>query len=368
MSIDASGAAAVERTPDELVGRLFDASLGMFDVMAVYLGDQLGLYRALRDGGAATSSDLAGARRDRRTVCARVARAAGRDRDPRGGRRRRCARRSPVQPPGGVRRAAPRPDQPVVDQPVRPLRRRVRQGAAPAPDRVQDRRRRAVGGLRRGHDRGAGRLQPALAGQLFGSEILPAIPDVHGRLVADPPARVADVACGVGWAAIAIATAYPGVRVDGFDLDDSSIELARQNAEAAGVADRVTFEVRDIAPRSDGTYDVVVIIEAVHDMSRPADVARLGPPGPAAGRGRPDRRREDGRPFTAPADDTERAYYGFSVFTCLPAAMTERPTAAIGTVHARATMRAPRHRGRVHGCRSPRRARPRHAPLLPLTP
>jgi hypothetical protein len=36
--------------------------------------------------------------------------------------------------------------------------------------------------------------------------------------------------------------------------------------------------------------------------------------------------------FTAPADATERAYYGFSVFTCLPATMTERPTAAIGTV------------------------------------
>ena len=43
--------------------------------------------------------------------------------------------------------------------------------------------------------------------------------------------------------------------------------------------------------------------------------------------------------FTAPADETERAYYGFSVFTCLPAAMTERPTAAIGTVIRESTMR-----------------------------
>jgi hypothetical protein len=36
--------------------------------------------------------------------------------------------------------------------------------------------------------------------------------------------------------------------------------------------------------------------------------------------------------FTAPGSETERFFYGFSILTCLPAAMTERPTAAIGTV------------------------------------
>ena len=60
MSMETRSPTAAERTPDELVGRLFAASLGMFDVMAVYLGDQLGLYRALRDGGPATSTELAG--------------------------------------------------------------------------------------------------------------------------------------------------------------------------------------------------------------------------------------------------------------------------------------------------------------------
>lgn len=32
-------------------------------------------------------------------------------------------------------------------------------------------------------------------------------------------------------------------------------------------------------------------------------------------------------------------FYGFSIFTCLPAAMTERPTAATGTVIREDTMR-----------------------------
>ena len=43
-----------------------------------------------------------------------------------------------------------------------------------------------------------------------------------------------------------------------------------------------------------------------------------------------DERTEDS--FTAPANERERLYYGFSIFTCLPAAMTERPTAATGTL------------------------------------
>jgi 23S rRNA G2445 N2-methylase RlmL len=42
-----------------------------------------------------------------------------------------------------------------------------------------------------------------------------------------------------------MAQSYPTVFVDGFDLDDASITLARSNAQAAGLADRVTFTARD---------------------------------------------------------------------------------------------------------------------------
>jgi 2-polyprenyl-3-methyl-5-hydroxy-6-metoxy-1,4-benzoquinol methylase len=157
--------------------------------------------------------------------------------------------------------------------------------------------------------------------------------------MATPPARVADVACGVGWAAIAIARAYPTVRVDGFDLDESSIQLARQHALDAGLSDRVTFQTGDVAEAEAGAYDLAVIIEAVHDMTRPVDVLAsvrrmLRPDGVAL---IADEKTEDA--FTAPAGDAERLFYGFSILTCLPAAMTEQPTAAIGTVMRADTMR-----------------------------
>jgi 2-polyprenyl-3-methyl-5-hydroxy-6-metoxy-1,4-benzoquinol methylase len=181
--------------------------------------------------------------------------------------------------------------------------------------------------------------RPWLRGS-FGTELLPQIPAIHQRLAADPPARVADVACGVGWAAIAIASAYPSVTVDGYDLDPSSIELARANAVAAGVADRVAFHLRDAAdPAAEGQYDLAVVIEAIHDLSRPVEVLAairrmLRPDGIAL---IADEKTEDA--FSAPASETERFFYGFSVLTCLPAAMTERPTAATGTVMRAGTLR-----------------------------
>ena len=129
------------------------------------------------------------------------------------------------------------------------------------------------------------------------------------------------------------------MRVDGFDPDGSSIKLARQNASDAGLGDRVTFQTRDVAEADAGRYDLAVIIEAVHDMTQPvgvlASVRRmLRPDGVAL---IADEKTED--TFTAPADQSERLFYGFSIFTCLPAAMTEQPTAAIGTVMRADTMR-----------------------------
>lgn len=52
-------AANPEPTADALVGRLFEAGIGMFTIMSVYLGDRLGLYRTLDEGGPATAADLA---------------------------------------------------------------------------------------------------------------------------------------------------------------------------------------------------------------------------------------------------------------------------------------------------------------------
>jgi SAM-dependent methyltransferase len=169
--------------------------------------------------------------------------------------------------------------------------------------------------------------RPAFMQDLTGSW-LPAIPDLHQRLAADPPARVADVGCGVGWSTLALARAYPRARVVGYDADAASIGEARQRAAAEGLA--VRFEQRG-AEAVEGPLDLTIVLEALHDMARPTRAlaafrAALAPGGSVlVGDERV------GERFTAPGDPIERMMYGWSVVHCLPVAMAEQPSEAIGT-------------------------------------
>ena len=169
----------------------------------------------------------------------------------------------------------------------------------------------------------------------LGRERLSTISDLHARLQADPPARVAEFGCGAGWSCIGIAQAYPKVRVDGFDLDAASLELARRNVADAGLDDRVRVELRDAGDAAlAGSYDLVLAIYCLHDLARPVDALRImrqlvGAEGvalvsdPAAG-----------EHFLDPGNerDFERQYYGFSILHCLPVGMNEQPSAATGAV------------------------------------
>jgi 2-polyprenyl-3-methyl-5-hydroxy-6-metoxy-1,4-benzoquinol methylase len=178
--------------------------------------------------------------------------------------------------------------------------------------------------------------RPWLVGSL-GTEYLPSIPDLHEALLR-PGAAVADVACGVGWAAISLARAYPNITVDGFDLDEASIEIASRNAKEAGVADRVRFEARDAAdPALQNRYDLAMVVEAIHDLSQPVAVLSairdmLKPGGTLIVA---DERTDDA--FNAPASEMERLFYTYSVLACLPTAMDDPTSAATGTVMRRAT-------------------------------
>jgi 2-polyprenyl-3-methyl-5-hydroxy-6-metoxy-1,4-benzoquinol methylase len=169
--------------------------------------------------------------------------------------------------------------------------------------------------------------------RLLGQQWLPAISEIDQRLRAEPPARIADVGCGEGWSSIGMALAYPKVEVHGFDVDKPSIEAARQHAAEAGLDGRVRFEARNAGdPELAGRYDLVTAFECVHDMSNPVSalgaMRRLAAEGgtvlvadePVADR------------FHAPGDDTERYHYGWSVTCCLPAGMSEQPSAMTGTV------------------------------------
>jgi SAM-dependent methyltransferase len=187
---------------------------------------------------------------------------------------------------------------------------------------------------------GQARFTRPMFDNLLASAWFPAVPAIHDRLEGDPPARVADLACGLGRSSIAIARGYPKVRVDGIDLDQASIARAEQFLPASGVEDRVAFHCRDAAdPELSGRYDLVTIFEALHDMSHPVEVLRTAC-GLLSDGGRVlvgDERTAER--FALDAGDVERLYFGFSVLHCLPVGMVGENPAGTGTVMREHTVR-----------------------------
>jgi 2-polyprenyl-3-methyl-5-hydroxy-6-metoxy-1,4-benzoquinol methylase len=320
-----------------LADRLLQDAIGALELYTVYLGERLGLYRALADGGPATSGELAArtgtAERYIREWLEHHASSGLLEvddpaADP-------LARRYRL-PPGHVPVLADADDvryqaHKGVDivragRPLPALVEAFRTGGAPPPLPWEP--------------EGRAEFNRALYLNLLGRRWLPAIPEVDRRLRGRPPARVADVACGTGWSSIAMAQAYPAIGVDGFDLDPDAIAAARRHAEEAGVADRVRFAVGDASdPARRGRYDLVTIFEALHDMSRPVDALRVVR-GMLADGGTvvvADELVED--EFVVPAPARDRYAYGWSVVSCLPSAMGDPQTAATGTVMRPATLR-----------------------------
>ena len=336
-----SEAQAAEQRRDEFAEELFEKIIGTMEVATVYLGDRLGLYKALADTGPTTPLELA----KRTGTHERYARewleqqaVAGIlmvEEDGADGSARRY-----MLPNGHAEVLL---DQDSLNY-LAPVARFTMGLVRPLPE-LADAFRNGEGlpYADYGADAREGQAdanRPMFI-NLLGSEWLPAVPDVHKRLQeADPPARVADVGCGTGWSSISIARSYPKARVDGYDLDEPSIELARQNAEEAGVADRVTFHVRDASdPTLEGRYDLATAFECIHDMGRP--VQALGAMRRMVGEEGAvivaDERVPDS--LEAPGDDTDRLMYGWSVLFCLPTGLADEPSVGTGTVMRQRTLR-----------------------------
>jgi len=326
----------VSEQRDTLAGRLFQSAFGAMEALTVYLGDRLGLYRELAEGGPATAAELA-------------ARTGTAERPIREWLEQQAAAGILEVDDAGAEETARRYHLPVGHAEVlldanslsymTPLLRFL--PALPIPA--------IVGAFKSGkgvpwsaygadaREGQAGMNRPHFL-QFMGSEWLPAIPDVHSRLMADPPGRVADIGCGAGWSSIAIAKAYPKVQVDGFDLDAEAIQTARRNAADQGLADRVRFEARDAAdPALSGRYDLVTAFECIHDLGRPvealATMRRLAADGGAV----IVMDERVGETFAAPADELERFFYAASVLLCLHNGLADGP-AGTGTVMRPATL------------------------------
>lgn len=157
---------------------------------------------------------------------------------------------------------------------------------------------------------------------------IPALEGVEDKLKSG--AKVADVGCGLGASTILMAQAYPNSEFVGFDYHDKSIQQAREKADAAGVGDRVKFEVAASKEFPGEDYDLVTFFDCLHDMGDPVGAASHVKKA----------LKDDGtwmivEPFAndAIADNLNpvgRVYYSASTMICTPASRSQEVGLGLG--------------------------------------
>jgi len=179
-------------------------------------------------------------------------------------------------------------------------------------------------------------FRPGYAANLV-SAWLPALDGVEAKLRAG--ARVADVGCGHGASTLLMAEAYPASRFVGIDYHAASIDTARERAAHAGVTDRASFVVAPAATYPGDGFDLVTMFDCLHDMGDPVAAAAhvrstLAPDGtwmivePRAG----DRLEENLNPVS-------RLFYCASTLICTPASLAQDGRAAFGAQAGEARIR-----------------------------
>lgn len=330
---------------DQLAGRLLGAAVGAVDILSIYLGDRLGWYRSLHADGPATADQLA----DRTDTNPRYA--------------REWLEQQAVT---GLLTVAPVADEDPASAGMDRSGRVFSLPAATAEVLTNERSMTYLAPLARIFAAVGGQL-PALLDAYrtgggvgwaqYGADARESQGDMnrpwyeqalhdalHGVPAVDQPlhrsgARIADVGCGTGWSTIALAKGYPEATIDGFDIDEPSVELARSNAAGAEVADRVIVRAGDAARMPRASYDAVFAFECVHDMPRPVEVLRAAREALVPGGSVIVMDEAVAETFTAPGDEVERLMYGFSLVVCLPDGMSHPPSAATGTVMRPDTLR-----------------------------
>lgn len=116
----------------------------------------------------------------------------------------------------------------------------------------------------------ASRCQDMFNSSTASAHLIPGIlgPIPRAREVLDRGGRILDLGCGAGWAMVTLATAYPAVRLTGYDLDVAALSLAR--ARLAAVSAETRVERRDATDLPAGAFDLILAIDTIHDLGDPA--------------------------------------------------------------------------------------------------
>ncbi|HET9402090.1 MAG TPA: methyltransferase domain-containing protein [Candidatus Acidoferrales bacterium] len=114
-------------------------------------------------------------------------------------------------------------------------------------------------------------FRPGYAANLIKAWI-PALEGVEAKL--RKGGRVADVGCGHGASTVLMAQAFPASSFVGFDYHQGSIDAAKERAKKAGVSNNTEFSAASAKNYPGKDFDFVTFFDCLHDMGDPVGAAK----------------------------------------------------------------------------------------------
>ena len=162
--------------------------------------------------------------------------------------------------------------------------------------------------------------------------VLTALDGVVSRL--EGGARVADIGCGAGGAAVLMGRRFPTSTITGYDISRYALERADHKKSEAGLGNVSFVDPRSIPLPDDESLDLVTAFDCIHDMTHPAEMMAairrsLKPDGVWL---LVDIKALDTFEENAASNPMASLMYGISVMSCMSSAMSEPGGAGLGTL------------------------------------
>lgn len=182
---------------------------------------------------------------------------------------------------------------------------------------------------------------PSYRGNLLSSWI-PSLKGVEDKLKSG--AKVADIGCGHGVATLILAKAFPNSEFIGYDIHETSVNHANQQAAKLGLKN-VVFEVASAKSFPKLKFDLITFFDALHDMGDPEGAAAYAL----------EALDKDGtcmivEPFANDSlhenlNPVGRIFYASSTMVCTPNALSQQVGNAIGAQAGRKKLKEVLHKG-----------------------
>lgn len=164
------------------------------------------------------------------------------------------------------------------------------------------------------------------------STVIPALEGVEAKLRAG--AAVADVGCGAGGVVLELAAGFPASTITGYDISQYALERARERQAERRIVNAAFADPREHPMPADGSLDLVVTFDCLHDMTDPAGVvhtirAALADHGTWL---LVDIKAHDSFAENVRRNPMASLMYGISVMSCMSSALSEPGGAGLGTL------------------------------------